>query len=228
MAIEWRSAELVDVEMKGNNFRGYAAVFDAPWNDFLTGQFGYVEKVKPGAFRKALSKTENIPLLWQHDRQQLLATTRGNTLRLKEDGKGLLVEAKLPKTGLGAQVREMVERGDVRGMSYGREAAPSDTKFEKRDGLVYRLVTGAQRLLDVSLTWEPAYPGTEVELRSLDFVALPLQEITSGAESQTGEAVEATPPDEDKPDAWWEPDEGESAPGDARNWREKEIDVLEM
>jgi uncharacterized protein len=231
MMREHRSVEFRDVELRDMNFRGYAAVFDTPWNDRLTEETGYIEKVKPGAFRKALARTEDVPLLWQHDRHQLLATTKANTLQLKEDHRGLLVEARLPKTGLGEYAREMIERGDVRGMSYGREFGPSDTKLENRSGVYYRLVTGAKRLLDVSLTWEPAYASTQVELRSAGFVAVPLQELLVAEESESKQAVTEPPPDEDKPEAWWEAEEPAEAEGESKpstQWWEKEIDVLEL
>lgn len=227
---ESRSVELVDAEVKGLNFRGYAAVFDTPWNERLIEETGYEERISRGAFRKALSRSGDVPLLWQHDRHQLLATTKADTLRLSEDGKGLLVEAKLPKNGLGAYAREMIERGDVRGMSYGRLYGPGDTKMEKRDGLYRRLVTGAQRILDVSLTWEPAYTATQVELRSLGFVATPLQELLGGEEPQTEKAVSESPPDDGEPDAWWgdSPADSDGEPDPPkRKWWESYLDEIE-
>ena len=43
-----------------------------------------------------------------------------------------------------------------------------------------------RRLLDTTLTWEPAYDGDQsAELRSLGFAALPLQALVSGVEEQT-------------------------------------------
>jgi HK97 family phage prohead protease len=194
-------------------------------------QTGYVEKVARGAFRKALSSSGDIPLLWQHDRNQLLAKTP-NTLKVREDAKGLLVEAKLPKSGLGEYVREMIADGNVKGMSYGREYAPGDTTIERRGGTYYRLVTGAKRLLDVSLTWEPTYEATEVELRA-GFVAVPLQELLSGVEAQTEPSGNGEqPPDDGKPDAWWGDDnpadsEGEQTSAKPRNWREEEVAIFE-
>ena len=181
---EFRSAELVDIDLQGANFRGYAAVFDSAWNDNLTEAAGYVETVARGAFRKAIGASGNIPLLWQHEGRDMLATTEGGTLKLKEDGKGLLVEAELPKSHLGEYVREMIERGDVRGMSYGMATLPEDSIVTKQDGVYHRSIANVRRLLDTTLTWEPAYPGTSAELRSAGFSVLPLQEILDGSEEQ--------------------------------------------
>jgi hypothetical protein len=193
---EFRSAEFTDAEVSGMDFRGYAAVFDAPWSDALTDKMGYIEKVARGAFRKALTASTNVPLLWQHERRDMLATTKSGNLKIREDGKGLLVEAKLPKNPLGEYVRSMIEAGDVGGMSYGIATAPTDSKIERRDGIVYRTITGAQRMLDVTLTWEPSYDATTVELRNLSgFAAVPLQELVGGLEDQTdATATEQKPP----------------------------------
>lgn len=172
------------------DFRGYAAVFDSPWNEALVEKMGYVETVARGAFRKALSASSNVPLLWQHERRDMLATTKSGNLRIAEDGKGLLVEAKLPKNPLGEYVRSMIEAGDVRGMSYGILTAPEDSEVERRDGVIYRTIRSARRLIDTTLTWEPAYDATTVELRDMSgFAALPLQELVGGLEAQTGDAA---------------------------------------
>jgi len=186
---ELRSAELVDAEIKGRTVRGYAAVYDSPWNDRLVEQMGYVEQIARGAFRKALSRSDNVPLLWQHERRDMLATTGAGTLRLKEDGRGVALEADLPDNPLGEYAASMIERGDVRGMSYGIQTLPEDSTMEQRDGVYHRILKSAQRLLDVTLTYEPAYEAATVELRSMGFVALPLQEIVGGTEEQPDEAA---------------------------------------
>jgi len=220
---EHRSVELRDAELKGMNFRGYAAVFDTPWNERLIEATGYIEKIKPGAFRKALQNTDSVPFLWQHDRNQLLARTP-KSMTVREDGKGLLVEASLPKSGLGEYVRELIEREDVKGMSYGIEVSQNDSSIEKRDGKVYRILTGAQRLLDVTLTWEPAYSATQVELRASGFVATPLQELLIGEEPQVEQAVAESPPNDE---AWWGEEPPEPPVKDPRPWWESYIDQIE-
>jgi len=192
---ENRSANLVDAELDGLNFRGYAAVFNSPWSPELIEEMGYTEQVAPGAFRKALGSSGNIPLLWQHDRRDLLATTKGGTLTLKEDGKGLLVGAVLPDSPFGLHVREMIERGDVRGMSYGVATAPNDSTIEVRGGHYFRILRNARKMLDVTLTFEPAYEATTAELRTLTFTALPLQTLIGGP-------LEAGQTEKDV--AWWD------------------------
>lgn len=186
---ELRSAALVDAEVKGRTVRGHAAVYDTPWSDALIEQTGYIEEVARGAFRKALTRSGNIPLLWQHERRDMLATTQAGTLRLKDEPTALYFEGDLPENPLGDYVLSMVERGDVRGMSYGIATTRADSKMERRGERYVRRVIGAQKILDVSLTYEPSYDAATVELRSLGFAALPLQEIVVGNEAQGDEAV---------------------------------------
>lgn len=187
---ELRSAGLVDAAIKGRTIHGYAAVYDSPWNDQLIEEMGYVEKVARGAFRKALAKSGNVPLLWQHERRAMLATTRNKSLRLKDDAKGLYFEADLPKTALGNDVLEQLKRGDVWGMSYGMASVPSrDSTYEYSPPPPTRTVNNIERLLDVTLTYEPSYEQATVELRSQGFVAIPMQELFSGAEEQAEQAA---------------------------------------
>jgi HK97 family phage prohead protease len=101
---EYRAAALVGSEVKGRTLHGYAATFDSPWNKRLVEARGYVETIRRGAFRKALGRSDNVPLLWQHERRDMLATTGAGTLRLKEDGRGLYFEADLPENPLGEYV----------------------------------------------------------------------------------------------------------------------------
>lgn len=163
--VEARSVAFTDVDTAddGATFTGYAAVFDheADLGDFT-------ESISRGAFRKAIAASGNIPMLYDHNPAlPVLATTGGGTLKLKEDGRGLRVEANVAKHYMGEAVRELVKRGDIRGMSFGFIAGAGNSKVEQRDGRPHRTLSGFQRLLDVSPTWDPAYTATSAELRSL-------------------------------------------------------------
>ncbi len=187
---ELRSASLVDTDVRGRTVRGYAAVYDSPWNDALIEEMGYVETIARGAFRKALGKSRNVPLLLQHETRDMLATTRNKSLRLKDEPKGLYFEADLPNTQLGNDTLEQIKRGDIWGMSYGMASAPSmDSSYRRYPPPPQRTIKNIQRLLDVSLTYEPSYEAATVELRSQGFVALPMQELFDGAEEQVEHAA---------------------------------------
>lgn len=163
--VEARSVAFTDVDTSadGSTFTGYAAVFDT-----VTDLGEHTESINRGAFRKSIVSSGNIPMLYDHNPGlPPLATTGGGTLKLKEDGKGLLVEANLAKHFVGDAVREMVRRGDIKGMSFGFIAGGGNSKIEARGAKLHRTLIGFKKLLDVSPTWDPAYQSTSVELRSL-------------------------------------------------------------
>lgn len=82
------------------SFRGYAAVFNSP-----SQPLPFTETVMPGAFKKSLNSRNNVRMYLNHDSTMLLGTTRAGTLRLEEDSRGLLVDADLPPTTVGATCR---------------------------------------------------------------------------------------------------------------------------
>jgi HK97 family phage prohead protease len=201
-----RQTSLVDAELKGRMFRGYAAVFDTPWDDNLTEKFGYIEKVARGAFRKALSSKDNVPFLLGHDRNMVLGTTGSGNVKITEEPKGLLTQAKLPDNHLGEYARSMIESGDLRGMSFGVKLNRRSGDIERSrsgNGIPIMTIRNARKMHDVSLTWEPSYPdSTVLELRSQGFVAIPLQEPGEGEETQpTASGNDDQSPDEQT--AWW-------------------------
>jgi HK97 family phage prohead protease len=163
--VEARSVAFTDIDASsdGGKFTGYAAVFDAP-----ADLGAHTESVNRGAFRKSLSNGSNVPMLYDHNPAlPVLATTGAGTLKLKEDGRGLRVEADIARHFIGDAVREMVKRGEIRGMSFGFIAGSGNSKIEQRGGKPHRTLTGFKHLLDVSPTWNPAYVDTNAELRSL-------------------------------------------------------------
>lgn len=99
----------------GNQFTGYAAVFntpsDAPW-------LGFTETIRPGAFAESLRAKHEHTFVVNHDDNMLLASTRTGRLRLAEDSRGLLVNADLPKTSTASDLKALYEVGEVRGMSF--------------------------------------------------------------------------------------------------------------
>jgi HK97 family phage prohead protease len=176
--------------VKGRTIRGYAAVYDSPWNEALIEEMGYVETIARGAFRKALGRAGNVPLLVQHESRSMLANTRNKSLRLKDEPKGLYIEADLPKTTLGNDTLEQIKRGDIWGMSYGMASDPQvDSAYSAYPPPPRRTIQNMQRLLDVTLTYEPSYDAATVELRSQGFVAIPMQELFAGAEEQDEHAA---------------------------------------
>lgn len=145
---------------------GYAARFNEPSLPLGGGRF--VETIAPGAFRNALGKKENVPLLIEHAGLPLADTTTG-TLTLSEDSKGLRFEAELDATDPDAQrVLPKLSRGTLRKMSFGFSIAKDGEEWDLSQTPRQRTLRNVESLVDLSIVTSPAYPTTSVALRSLD------------------------------------------------------------
>lgn len=149
--------------LSGRLVTGYAARFGIASEVLAERNRVFREVLEPGAFRSSLaSQTADILALWNHgkDGRPPLGRMPG-TLRLWEDAQGLGYELQLPDTA--ADVREAIDRRDVRGMSFGFGKATD--RWAYRDGMAWRSITDLQ-LFEISFTPVPAYPGTSIESRS--------------------------------------------------------------
>lgn len=139
---------------------GYAAVFDK-----LSEDLGWFrEKIQPGAFAETI-KTDDVRALWNHDSNFPLGRNRAGTLTLSEDEKGLKIEIDPPDTQWARDLMTSIDRGDVDQMSFGFQTLTDE--WNMVDGEDVRTLIKV-RLFDVSPVTFPAYPDTEVGLRSLE------------------------------------------------------------
>lgn len=149
-----------ELRSNGKTLTGYAAIFNSE-----TDLGGFVEVIRNGAFRKSLEGGSNIRALYHHQGDALLGTTRGGTLQLREDAKGLAFQLSLPDTTHGRDLAVLVDRGDVAGCSFGFRVADGGDRWEQRGGQVVRELLQVD-LHEITLTSDPAYADTTVALRS--------------------------------------------------------------
>lgn len=143
---------------------GYASTFNQayPIGDPVGG-WGFFEVIAPGAFRSAIQRPDDVLSLWQHDERQLLGRLSSGTLRLSEDSTGLMTETDLPPTSLGRDVAALLERGDIKEMSFAFVAKSQRWDIGK-DGTETRTILDVE-LIDVSEVTRGANPNTDVSLR---------------------------------------------------------------
>lgn len=149
----------------GMTFSGYAAVWDAP-----SAPLPFTERIQRGAFSRSIRSRNDIKMLWNHDSGEILGSTRGGTLSLTEDERGLLVSAELPNTSRGRDVAELLRRNDVDSMSFGFTVPKGGDEWSE-DGSERTLKS--VRLLEVSVVPWPAYEATAgtTSVRGLDRLA---------------------------------------------------------
>lgn len=140
---------------------GYAAVFDEE-----TDLGWFREKIARGAFNKSLKEDDQRALM-NHDTTLLLGLRSNQTLRLKEDNKGLRVEIDLPDTSYSRDLYSVVKRGDLNGMSIGFRVKKEErvARDEKNNEVKDLWIVKEAELMEVSAVTFPAYEGTSVSAR---------------------------------------------------------------
>ncbi|ALA41356.1 peptidase U35 [Paenibacillus peoriae] len=129
----------------------------------------FVEQIAPGAFDESI-RTRGVVGLWSHDTSQVLGNTKSSTLRLFSGDKELRFELDIPNTSAGNDAWELIQRGDVDGVSFGMRVTKEKWSSEDREGgakLYKRSILNAE-LYEISPVAFPAYPSNEVSCRSLD------------------------------------------------------------
>lgn len=171
-----------------HTIRGHAAVFNQRVRIYDGTYFRYEETIRPGAFARAIAEAQDVRALWNHDANYVLGRTKSGTLRLAEDGVGLVAEiAAAPTRTIEDLVLAPIERGDVSGMSFAFRPRRSQivrikdpasgvivddyggervTHSEEGDIRIEHHEIIDVDLYDVSPVTYPAYDQTDVALRS--------------------------------------------------------------
>ncbi|RJP54306.1 MAG: HK97 family phage prohead protease [Anaerolineaceae bacterium] len=166
MDIERRYASLEGIEIRASDteaprMAGFAAVYNVLSEDLG----GFRERIAPGAFSKSLGN--DVRALFNHDPNFVLGRTRSKTLGLSETPKGLAVEIFPPNSAQSRSLMESMKRGDIDQMSFGFSVRKNGQKWEQEGDIMVRTLLDVD-LIDVSVVTFPAYPKTEIALRSLD------------------------------------------------------------
>jgi uncharacterized protein len=163
--IEQRAAVGIELRQSGTHPRrlvGYAAVFGSRSLDLG----GFVEVIRKGAFSQSLGEGVDIRAFVNHDPGRIIGRRSAGTLQIDEDMLGLRVEITPPDTQDGRDIVENVRVGNLDGMSFGfRVPRDGDVWDLQQEPPLRELV--AVELREVSIVSLPAYPKTEVALRSL-------------------------------------------------------------
>ncbi len=146
---------------------GYAAVFyraGSPGTEYVMWT-DLVERIRPGAFDRALQERQDVRGLFNHGADCLLGRLSSGTLRLSVDDVGLRYEIDLPDTQTAKDVAALVSRGDLSGSSFTFGA--NKTEWDDTGTVSVRTLIDVD-LYDVGPVTFPAYVGTSTAIRSQD------------------------------------------------------------
>lgn len=138
---------------------------------------GFKERIMPRAFSTTITSNADVRALYDHQGSFLLGRTSNGTARIAENEKGLAVEIDIPDTSYGRDVKELVRRRDVRGLSFAFRVRENGQRFLKEGGLTIRELLDVD-LKEVSVVGSPAYSDTTVALRSAQIDPAVMREIS--------------------------------------------------
>jgi len=153
----------VEGEGEERKITGYAAVFNRKSENLG----GFVEIIRPGAFRKAIEGAD-VRALFNHDSNYVIGRTASNTMSLEENQKGLKFTATPPDTTWARDLLKSIERGDISQCSFSFRVAKDGEKWtEQKEGPAQRELVELEYIGDVGPVTFPAYPQTSVHARSV-------------------------------------------------------------
>lgn len=127
---------------------------------------GFRERIAAGAFTQSLRDNADVLILAQHNLAQPLGRVSSGTAKVWQDERGLHFSCTLPETSWARDLVALLQRGDVRQMSFGFAVPPGGDEWTTEpDGLLLRTVNMAT-VYECSVVTAPAYAQTSVSLRS--------------------------------------------------------------
>lgn len=166
---------------------GYVNAVERPSKILHDRSGDFIETMKEGAFKKALSRNDNVRVLLNHDKKRDLGGTKDGNLELEEDNIGLRARAKI----YDKDVIDKARKGDLVGWSFGFTDRDVDKSYDEK-GLLHRAVKDLD-LEEVSIldrTRTPAYKGTLIMARDDKQVLLGDERVFESVE-----VIDTTPQD---------------------------------
>lgn len=159
----------VNADADEKRVTGYATTFDSPYTLYSDNEYELREIIDPSAFDNA--DMTDVIMQYNHE-GRVFARQKNGTLEVTIDKpNGLLINADLSGTELGAQVYEEIRGGYTDKMSMGFTADKTADIWTRETldnrTIDTRRVMAVKRLYDVSAVSIPANPGTDIEAVSI-------------------------------------------------------------
>ena len=161
---QYRTMQMSAKEDEEYRVQGYATTFNEPYLLYEYDDVKVYEQVSENAFED----TDMSDVIMQYDHEgRVFARISNNTLSLKVDDRGLLIDANLGGTELGRGLYEDIQGGYITKMSFGFVVDEDEIEEIRSDEgvIVTRTITKIGKLYDVSAVSIPANDMTEISAR---------------------------------------------------------------
>jgi len=154
----------INIREDSVEIEGYVNAVERNSKPLMSRMGKFIERIKAGAFTRALKRNDDVHVLFNHDWQRDLGSTKQGNLELTEDNIGLRAKCTITDKG----VMEKAKRGDLVGWSFG--FYDRDVTNGVENGMLTREVNDLD-LEEVSIldrSKVPAYDGTLIMARDKD------------------------------------------------------------
>ena len=148
---------------------GKAISFETESNDL-----GFIETLHRGCITQDVIDSSNICFTYNHQRDKILARRKcgsGNLdIDLRDDG--VYFSFTCPRTSLGNDVIEDIRCGNLSKCSFAFTIPDEEgaQKWTKIDNVYHRDIYKIDRLFDLSVVVDEAYPDTYIQARNAEFM----------------------------------------------------------
>lgn len=154
----------INIREDSVELEGYVNAVERNSKPLMSRMGKFIERIKAGAFTRALKRNDDVHVLLNHDWKRDLGSTKKGNLELAEDNIGLRAKCTITDS----EVMEKAKRGDLVGWSFG--FYDRDVKNGVENGMLTREVNDLD-LEEVSIldrSKVPAYDGTLIMARDKD------------------------------------------------------------
>lgn len=182
----------INIRADSVEIEGYVNVIERESRTLWSRMGQFIERIKKGAFKRALERADNVKILLNHDESRELGSTKEGNLTLEENNVGLHARATITDK----EVIEKAKNGDLVGWSFGFYDRPNGVIKRMIDGILHRDVEDMEleevSILDNRKT--PAYEGTLIMAREdngkVQFRAEPFFDDVETAEENSEDETE--------------------------------------
>jgi len=164
---ETRQIDAADTELRFDEaegrITGYAAVFNS-LSSPIGGQFR--ERILPGAFKNVRGEDDIISAV-NHDDSKILGRRSAGNLELSVTKRGLRYSITPPDTSYVRDLVENIRAGNVQGSSFEFRVHDGGDAWVNDEGEMIRELRAID-VFEVGPVTRPAYPSTDVAMRSLE------------------------------------------------------------
>lgn len=156
----------IEFSAESSDSPGVLSGYAVKYNVQSVDRGGYRAVFKPGAFANLKEQGDlDIKAYRDHDNTVYLGRTNNGSLKLKSDSLGVRFELTLPNTQDGRDTAELARNNHFGGMSFGYH--PDVYSWKKDEDGTPLQVHSSGLMREVSVVYDPAIPGTELQLHAL-------------------------------------------------------------